>query len=129
MSKYELVIIWETGEKEVHEYESQELAEQAERGYNNAFGKQIEWSGVRPQTQKELKVFRAYWKRTTDKEYKAGHWGYIKARDKEDARRIMQQNLQDGYEVEQITDAYEHQITTQAICVNFPNTAEPLGFG
>ena len=52
MRKHELVIIWETGEKEVHEYESRELAEQAERGYSNAFGKQIEWSGVRPQTQK-----------------------------------------------------------------------------
>lgn len=128
MRKHELVIIWETGEKEVHEYESQELAEQAERGYKAAFGNQIQWSGTRPQTEKPLRIFRAYWKEV-GKEYKAGHWGYIKARDKEDARRIMQDNLQDGYEVEQITDAYEHQITMQAICVNFPNTAEPLGFG
>lgn len=60
MSKHELVIIWETGEKEVHEYENRELAEQAERGYKNAFGNQIQWSGVRPQTQKEIKVFRAH---------------------------------------------------------------------
>lgn len=48
MKKYELVIIWETGEKEVHEYESQQLAEQAERGYKKAFGNQIQWSGTRP---------------------------------------------------------------------------------
>ena len=53
MRKHELVIIWETGEKEVHEYESQELAEQAERGYKAAFGNQIQWSGTRPQTQME----------------------------------------------------------------------------
>lgn len=129
MGKYELVIIWETGEKEVHEYESQQLAEQAQQGYSKAFGKQIEWSGVRPQTQKEIKVFRAYWKRTTDKEYKAGRWGFIKATDKEDARRIMQQNLQSGYEVVEITEAHEHQITPSAICVNFANESEPLGFG
>ena len=76
----------------------------------------------------EQKLFRAYWKET-GKEYKAGHWGFIKAVDKEDARCVMQQNLQTGYEVTEITDAHEHQITMQAICVNFPNTAEPLGFG
>lgn len=52
MRKHELVIIWETSEKEVHEYESRELAEQAERGYKAAFGNQIQWSGTRPQTQK-----------------------------------------------------------------------------
>lgn len=46
--KYELVIIWDTGEKEIHEYSSQEHAEQAERGYKKAFGKQIQWSGIRP---------------------------------------------------------------------------------
>ena len=56
MRKHELVIIWETGEKEVHEYESQELAEQAERGYKAALGNQIQWSGTRPQTQKAGQV-------------------------------------------------------------------------
>ena len=45
--KYELVIIWDTGEKEVIEYESEELAMQAERGYRRAFGRQIEWAGIR----------------------------------------------------------------------------------
>lgn len=46
--KHELVIIWDTGEKQVLEYESEELAEQAERGYKKAFGNQIQWSGIRP---------------------------------------------------------------------------------
>ena len=47
--KYELVIVWETGEKTITEYESQELEEKAERGYKTAFGNQIQWSGTRPQ--------------------------------------------------------------------------------
>lgn len=46
--KYELVIIWESGEKEVHEYDSQDTAERAARGYKNAFGNQIAWTGTRP---------------------------------------------------------------------------------
>lgn len=45
--KYELVIIWDTGEKEIHEYESEALARQAEAGYRRAFGRQIEWTCVR----------------------------------------------------------------------------------
>ena len=47
--KYELVIVWETGEKEITEHESQELAEKAEQRYKVAFGNQIQWSGIRPQ--------------------------------------------------------------------------------
>lgn len=47
MEKYELVIIWVTGEKEIVEYDNQQLAENAERGYKRAFGNQIQWSGTR----------------------------------------------------------------------------------
>lgn len=47
--KYELVIVWEAGEKNIIEYESQELAEKAKQGYKVAFGNQIQWSGTRPQ--------------------------------------------------------------------------------
>ena len=47
MNKYELVIIWTSGEKDVHEFESREAAEHAERGYKTAFGNQIEWTCVR----------------------------------------------------------------------------------
>ena len=48
MEKYELVIIWDTGEEDVVEYDNQQMAEHAERGYKRAFGKQIQWSGTRP---------------------------------------------------------------------------------
>lgn len=47
--KYELVIVWEAGERNIIEYESQELAEKAEQRYKVAFGNQIQWSGTRPQ--------------------------------------------------------------------------------
>ena len=46
--RYELVIIWDDGIKDIHEYATEENAEQSERGYKKAFGKQIEWSGIRP---------------------------------------------------------------------------------
>ena len=45
--KYELVIIWGTGEKEIHEYADEALARQAEAGYLKAFGRQIEWTCIR----------------------------------------------------------------------------------
>lgn len=48
--KYELVIVWSTGEKQVFEYEREELAMQAERGYRRAFGHQISWAGIRRKT-------------------------------------------------------------------------------
>lgn len=44
---YELVIIWETGEKEVYPFKTEEQAEQGGRNMRKAFGKQIEWYGVR----------------------------------------------------------------------------------
>lgn len=49
--KWELVIIWETGDidKDIYEYETKEEAEKAMNGMRMAFGKQISWSCVRPQ--------------------------------------------------------------------------------
>lgn len=44
---YQAVIIWETGEKEVHSYETREQAEKAVQGYHIAFGNQVQWAGVR----------------------------------------------------------------------------------
>lgn len=43
---YKLVIIWETGEKEEHLYNTKEEAENIERGMHKAFGKQISWTGI-----------------------------------------------------------------------------------
>lgn len=44
---YELVIIWCTGEKDIHGYPTREEAEKAELGMRTAFGSQISWSGIR----------------------------------------------------------------------------------
>lgn len=46
--KYELVMIWETGEKEVHEFLTEDQATRSEIGIKQAFGEQV-WTCVRPQ--------------------------------------------------------------------------------
>lgn len=43
---YELVIIWDNGDKDVYEYSTLEEAEKAELGMRTAFGNQIEWTGI-----------------------------------------------------------------------------------
>lgn len=45
--KYELVIIWENGNLDVYEYDSQESAEQAGVNMVMALGNQIAWYGTR----------------------------------------------------------------------------------
>lgn len=44
---YELIVIWTSGEKEIHEFQSREQACETGDGYKMAFGTQIEWVGVR----------------------------------------------------------------------------------
>lgn len=44
---YELVVIWDNGEKEIHEYSNYQDAENVGRGYKIAFGNQVSWYGVR----------------------------------------------------------------------------------
>ena len=44
---YELVVVWETGETDIFEYETEEKALSAGRGMFTALGKQIAWYGVR----------------------------------------------------------------------------------
>lgn len=44
---WELVIIWDIGEKNIYEYKTEEKAEEIERGMRKALGKQIEFSCVR----------------------------------------------------------------------------------
>ena len=48
--KYELVDVWETGEKETHAYATKEEAQTAGDGYKMAFGNQISWTGTRKVT-------------------------------------------------------------------------------
>lgn len=45
--KFELVVIWETGEKDIFEYENEREAEQAGANMTKAFGRQISWVGTR----------------------------------------------------------------------------------
>ena len=45
---HELVLIWDTGEKQIIEAEGEEHAQKIEEGYLKAFGNQNEWSGIRP---------------------------------------------------------------------------------
>lgn len=47
MLKYELVIIWATGEKEIYTYNTEEQAEEIGQGMKMAFGNQVQWYGVR----------------------------------------------------------------------------------
>lgn len=42
----ELIIIWDTGEKDVIKVKDIQSAEKAERNYKMAFGKQIAWTGI-----------------------------------------------------------------------------------
>ncbi len=44
--RYELIIIWESGEKEVYSYDSKEKAKKIEEGYKIVFGNQISWTGI-----------------------------------------------------------------------------------
>ena len=43
---YELIVIWETGEKNVYEYNSEQDAQQGEANMKMAFGNQIQWTGI-----------------------------------------------------------------------------------
>ena len=53
MKTHELVIVWDTGQKQIIEAEGEEHAKKIESGYKKAFGNQIEWSGIRPKTRKD----------------------------------------------------------------------------
>lgn len=43
---FELIIIWETGEKESHLYETYEKAEEIAKGMRIAFGRQIAFTCI-----------------------------------------------------------------------------------
>lgn len=47
---YELVLIWDTGEKEIYEYRTEEEAIQTAVNMKKAFGNQIAWTGTRRKT-------------------------------------------------------------------------------
>ena len=51
-NNFELVVIWETGEKEIHAYATEEGAQAVANGYKMVFGNQIAWVGIRKAVEK-----------------------------------------------------------------------------
>lgn len=47
MMNYELVIIWENGEKDIYKYDSEDRANRAGEEMKFCFGNQISWYGTR----------------------------------------------------------------------------------
>lgn len=45
--KYELIIVWKPGEMEITQFDTREEAEKGAENMKMAFGKQIEWTGIR----------------------------------------------------------------------------------
>ena len=48
--KYELIVIWETGEKEIFEYATEEEAQESCNDFRMIFGNQVAWAGTRKVT-------------------------------------------------------------------------------
>lgn len=44
---YELVVVWDTGDKNIYEYRTEEEAENGAERMKTAFGNQIVWTGTR----------------------------------------------------------------------------------
>lgn len=45
--RYELIIIWEDGSKNIYEYENRSDAQAGEQNFVTAFGNQVSWHGIR----------------------------------------------------------------------------------
>lgn len=70
-------------------------------------------------------IFRAYWKRKDSPDGALPSLGYVKAEDKADARRIMEEVLDCSVtEIVDITEAAMHMVTPQSITINFENTSQ-----
>lgn len=50
---YKLIVIWDSGEKEEATYETIEKAKEIEKGFRMAFGKQVQWTGIRKEVQND----------------------------------------------------------------------------
>lgn len=74
-------------------------------------------------------IYRAYWKKKTSPEKATPYHGFIRAIDKTDARRIMNENLDtQQFEVTDVTEAAEHMITPQSLTINFRNISQYTSF-
>lgn len=69
-------------------------------------------------------IFLVYW--TSPRGGKAH--GYVKAKNEEDAKNIMEMILQRECKVTEIHEAKLHQITPQSLTINFENQSEYTSF-
>lgn len=46
MIRYELIVIWDNGDKDTYDYETLDAARQGEANMKMAFGHQIAWTGI-----------------------------------------------------------------------------------
>lgn len=73
-----------------------------------------------------MMLFICCWK---DPWRKWPHQGFVKAKDADEARKIMCENLMAGCELTQIDPADESLITPQSLTINFPNLTDYELFG
>jgi len=50
--RHELIIIWDTGERDIFSYKDEATAAHAEQNMRLVFGNQIAWAGIRPHKNK-----------------------------------------------------------------------------
>ena len=69
-------------------------------------------------------LFKVFWKYDG-----TGYGGFVKANTRTGAIRIAKRLLKHDCIITGCVEAYDHQITPQAITLNFPNTTEYKFFG
>lgn len=73
-----------------------------------------------------MMIFICCWK---DPWWNRPHQGFVKAKDADEARKIMNKNLMAECELAQVDPADESWITPQSLTVNFPNLTDYELFG
>ena len=73
-----------------------------------------------------MMLFICCWK---DPWTKRPYQGFVKAKDADEARKIMWENLMAGCELTHIDPADESLITPQSLTINFPNMTDYELFG
>ena len=72
----------------------------------------------------KLNLYQCFWKDRNAPIGTPPSCGFVWAEDEDDARRIMQENLDSTYEVSEVHPAQESSITPQSLTINFRNEKE-----
>ncbi len=103
----------------------QSILEEKEMDDDLSVAEETKIEGLITRTKRyEGACFRVYWTYAGK-----NHFGFIKASSPSDATAIALSTLRKDCKVTQITQAFEHQITRQNICLNFANPAPEPMFG